>query len=214
MLAFDSNLKPIVGQQVTLTTTNAAAAGPRINLMIAQATAGACELTVKGVLAGLQRGWLRTGGGSFQSDRGGEPTLTDAQLRAHATVAGQERTYHCVPPGSGVRVGIDRDEDGRLMASGPGVWDGPWRGSPTIGACLARFPAHQSPRDVAGAPITGDLFKCARDAVETAIANGTYRPIDMHPYRSALERVFPDGVCDYSQGDVGRPDELKASASR
>ena len=114
MLAFDSNLKPIVGQQVTLTSTNAAAAGPRINLMIAQAAAGACELTVKGVLAGVQRGWLRTGGGSFQSDRGGEPTLTDAQLRAHATVAGQERTYHCVPPGSGVRVGIDRDEDGFL----------------------------------------------------------------------------------------------------
>ena len=29
MLAFDSNLAPIVGQQVTLTSTNAAAAGPR-----------------------------------------------------------------------------------------------------------------------------------------------------------------------------------------
>ena len=112
MLVADTNLKPIVGQQVTLTSANSAAAGPRITLMIAQAAAGACELTVKGVLGGLQRGWLRLPGGAFQSDRAGDPTLTDAQLRAHATVAGQERTYHCVPPGSGLRVGLDRDEDG------------------------------------------------------------------------------------------------------
>src|SRR5262249_17886750 len=51
-------------------------------------------------------------GGSFRSDRASEPTLSDAQLRAHATTAGEERTYLCVPPGSGTRVGIDRDEDG------------------------------------------------------------------------------------------------------
>jgi DNA-binding beta-propeller fold protein YncE/mono/diheme cytochrome c family protein len=112
VLAMDSNLKPVVGQQVTLTALNAAAAGPRIDLLIAQAAAGACELTVKGVLAGLPRGWLRQAGGSFQSDRAGDATLTDAQLRAQATTPGQERTYHCVPPGSGLRAGLDRDEDG------------------------------------------------------------------------------------------------------
>jgi YVTN family beta-propeller protein len=112
MLAADTNLKPIVGQQVTLTSTNAATAGPRIKLMIAQAAANACQLTVKGVLAGEQRGWLRVLGGSFQGDRAGDPLLTDAQLRAQATIAGRERTYHCVPPGSGSRIGLDRDEDG------------------------------------------------------------------------------------------------------
>jgi hypothetical protein len=98
---------------VTLTGSNAAAAGPRINLLIARASAGDCELTVKGTLADEARGWLRQPGGVFQSDRAGE-THTDAQLRAQASVAGQERTYLCVPPGSGVRVGIDRDEDGFL----------------------------------------------------------------------------------------------------
>src|SRR6185312_12119633 len=76
MLVMDSNLKPIVGQQVTLTNTNASAANPRIDLLIAQATANACELTVKGVLAGEQRGWRRLPGGSFQSDRGAQ-THTD-----------------------------------------------------------------------------------------------------------------------------------------
>jgi DNA-binding beta-propeller fold protein YncE/mono/diheme cytochrome c family protein len=114
MLVSDSNLKPIVGQQVTLTSTNASAAGPRIDLLLARAAAGDCELTVKGVLAGQQRGWLLAAGGTFQSDRLSEPLLTDVQLRAHATTPGQERTYLCVPPGSGSRVGIDRDEDGFL----------------------------------------------------------------------------------------------------
>jgi hypothetical protein len=112
MLVADSNLKPIVGQQVTLTSANAAAAGPRITLLANQAAAGACELIVKGVLAGEARGWRRLSNGTFQSDRASEPALTDAQLRAQATTAGQERTYHCVPPGSGARIGVDRDEDG------------------------------------------------------------------------------------------------------
>jgi YVTN family beta-propeller protein len=112
MLAFDSNLKPIVGQQITLTSTSPAAVGTRINLLIARAAANDCELTVKGTLAGLQRGWLRQAAGTFIGDRASDAALTDAQLRAHAATVGQERTYLCVPPGSGTRVGIDRDEDG------------------------------------------------------------------------------------------------------
>ena len=101
VLAFDSNLAPIVGQQVTLTSTNAAAAGPRIDLLIAQAAAATCELVVKGVLAGELRGWLRLAGGTFRSDRAAEAPITDAQLRAQAATRGQELTYTCVPPGSG-----------------------------------------------------------------------------------------------------------------
>src|SRR5262249_13246206 len=112
VLAMDSNMKPIVGQQVTLTSGNSAAAGPRITLLIARAAAGDCELTVKGTLAGQARGWLRLSNGDFRSDRGTEPTLTDALLRAQAATPGQERTYLCAPPGSGTRIGIDRDEDG------------------------------------------------------------------------------------------------------
>jgi hypothetical protein len=113
MLVMDTNLKPIVGQQVTRTSANASATDPRITLLIAQATANNCQLTVKGVLNGEQRGWLRLPDGSFQSDRNSQ-THTDAELRGHVTTAGQERTYLCVPPGSGTRVGIDRDEDGFL----------------------------------------------------------------------------------------------------
>jgi hypothetical protein len=40
--------------------------------------------------------------------------VSDGQLRALAGTAGQALTYTCVPPGSGRRVDIDRDEDGFL----------------------------------------------------------------------------------------------------
>ena len=117
MFAFDSDLGPIVGQQATLTSGNGATVGPRITLMLQRAAAGECDAVVKGNLAGVERGWVCTGSGcggagSFQSDRTGEPLLTDAQLRAQANTAGQELTYTAVPVGSGIRIGIDRDEDG------------------------------------------------------------------------------------------------------
>ena len=48
--------------------------------------------------------------GNFEPDDGGAP-ISDAVLRAKASTAGQEITYTCAPPGSGYRMGINRDED-------------------------------------------------------------------------------------------------------
>jgi YVTN family beta-propeller protein len=112
VLAFDTELFPAVGQQVTLTSTNAAVANPRINLLLARASTSPaqCDVVVKGNVAGEQRGAYLTSG-VFQTDRDGE-TATDAQIRALASTPGQEVTYTCVPPGSGERIGVDRDEDG------------------------------------------------------------------------------------------------------
>lgn len=123
VLAFDNDLAPIVGQQVTLDSTNAAVAGPRIDLLIQRATAPftskvlggsvvECDLIVKGVIAGELRGSVMDASGNFVGDRAGDALSTDADLRALAATPGQELTYTCVPPGSGVRLGIDRDEDG------------------------------------------------------------------------------------------------------
>jgi hypothetical protein len=114
MMAFDTDLAPIVGQQITLTSTNSAVVGPRIDLMIARAAVNECEVVVKGNLGGVQRGWVRQATGMFRSDRASDTLLTDAQLRGQAAAAGQERTYTCVPSGSGTRTGIDRDLDGCL----------------------------------------------------------------------------------------------------
>ncbi len=114
MLAFDSNLAPVVGQQITLDPTSAGVVGPRIDLLIARAAAGECDVIAKGIAGGEARGWVRLGNGSFLPDRTAEPQLGDAALRAVAGTAGNTITYTCVPPGSGMRLGVDRDEDGFL----------------------------------------------------------------------------------------------------
>jgi hypothetical protein len=112
MMAFDSNLAPIVGQQITRTATNGAVADPRIDLLEQRADAGECDLVAKGALAGAMRGSLYVGGGQYLPDRVGDPSVGSAALRARAATAGQEVTFTCVPPGSGLRIAIDRDGDG------------------------------------------------------------------------------------------------------
>ena len=42
IFAFDTNLKPIVGQQITLDRHNGPVVGPRIDLLIQRATVGNC----------------------------------------------------------------------------------------------------------------------------------------------------------------------------
>jgi len=114
MFAMDSNLKPVVGQQVTLAGANGAVVTPRLNLLVGQAALGNCDLVARGREAGQLRGWVRLADGTFRGDRAAEPPKGDAELRAQAGLAGQQLTYTCVPPGSGIRIGIDRDEDGVL----------------------------------------------------------------------------------------------------
>ncbi|MEL7451415.1 MAG: DUF6351 family protein, partial [Pseudomonadota bacterium] len=99
------------------------------------------------------------------------------------------------------------DEGGQQIAAGPDVWDGPWNGRPE-GACLSRYPAFGTSRTVAGGPVSGDVFKCHLQSVEAALSGGVYGEVDMAPWRSRLAEVFPGGVCDYAQGDAGRPADL------
>ncbi|HTM20566.1 MAG TPA: hypothetical protein VL172_08670, partial [Kofleriaceae bacterium] len=112
MMAFDSNQAPVVGQQITLTSSNALAAAARIDLLRARADAGECDLVAK---AGRDRGGRVTGylytGGSWLSDRTSRTPLSDGALR-NLVGDGGSVTYTCVPRGSGPRIGIDRDGDG------------------------------------------------------------------------------------------------------
>lgn len=124
MMAFDTTLAPIVGQQVTLTDTNSGVADPRVDLMIARALtafdlvdhvgATECDLIVKGIVAGEPRGWVLLGDGTFQSDKVAEAPWSETDLRDLADTPGQPLTFTCAPPGSGERMGIDRDRDGIL----------------------------------------------------------------------------------------------------
>jgi len=122
MLAFDADLAPIVGQQVTRTPGNAATTDPRVDLIHARSSvaftskvlgAGATEadVVVQSNVGGVQKGWVKdvTTGANYQPDDGG-PNVTLAALKG---LTG-EVTFTAVPPGSGRRIGIDRDLDGDL----------------------------------------------------------------------------------------------------
>jgi YVTN family beta-propeller protein len=111
ILAFDTNLAPIVGQQATLTSTNEAAVEDRLDLLEERADAGECDLVAKGVVGVASRSWLRSGGG-YVTGYPDEPPTAGSALRALVAAAGDTLTYTCVPPGSGTRIGVDHDDDG------------------------------------------------------------------------------------------------------
>ena len=116
LMAFDSNLKPIVGQQATLTAANQSRpdVNARLGLLVAEAQAGHCDLVVKGVVDGKAAGFTYVAAAnSFTADRAQLGALGDAALRA--LVSGRHAdalTFTAVPPGSGWRIGVDRNGDG------------------------------------------------------------------------------------------------------
>jgi hypothetical protein len=113
MMAFDSNLGPIVGQQVTLTARSGAADAERLALLEARAAAGECDLVVDGLLGDRRFGMLyepRTG--TFIPDVAHGAKLPDRALRAIRLVS--ELTFTAVPPRSGRRIALDRNLDGVL----------------------------------------------------------------------------------------------------
>jgi hypothetical protein len=114
MLAFPTNFAPIVGQQITLAAGSSAAVAARVDLLRQRADAGDCDLVAKTTLAGTEAGFLYVGHGQFRADRRAAPPIGDAALRLLARL--RPVTFTCVPPGSGERIGVDRDGDG--------AWDG------------------------------------------------------------------------------------------
>ncbi|MEI9987391.1 MAG: hypothetical protein WDN69_32160 [Aliidongia sp.] len=115
MLAFDTDLAPVVGQQITLTSQNASAVGSRISLLEQRAAAPfvskilgtspvtECDLVANVVQGSSVHGYLYSASsGKFVASSGA--TLSDTALRALAATVGQEVTFTCVPPGSGTRV--------------------------------------------------------------------------------------------------------------
>lgn len=123
MLAFDSDLPPIVGQQATRGAVANAAVDARIALFMQQAAtpfaskilgvnARECDLVVKGNQAGREHGWLyRPDLRRFVPDVAGGPVVTLSDLRVLAAAPEGELTFTCVPFGSGQRVALDRDRD-------------------------------------------------------------------------------------------------------
>jgi len=94
---------------------------------------------------------------------------------------------------------------GQEIAAGDGVWNGILDDLPP-GPCTQVFPIQRSSRIVAGGPIEGGIFKCGLQSVDAALSAGAYGAWLPSPAEKArLEQIFPEGVCDWSQPDVGRP---------
>jgi len=125
LFAFPTDLAPIIGQQVTIGPDNFGDAdvNARITLIDDQANdffesailggvTTECEVIVKTVEGGVEKGYYSQSGGSYIPDDNG-PAISEAVLRAKADPLGdaQSLTYTAVPPGTGVRMGLDRDED-------------------------------------------------------------------------------------------------------
>jgi hypothetical protein len=114
MHAFDSDLAPIVGQQVTLNAQTASAGGSRVDLLEKQAGTDFtskilggktkdCDLVAYVVQNGARKGYVYNPSSNSYADKNGG-TISSSSLRALANTAGQEVTFTAVPPGSGNRI--------------------------------------------------------------------------------------------------------------
>jgi len=97
------------------------------------------------------------------------------------------------------------DLQGKPIYAGADAWSGILdSGAP--GACTQKFPLYGTSRTVAGAPIEGGIYNCARKTVEQAVADGTYAPwVPGADDVVRLKAIFPSGVCDYGRPDQARP---------
>jgi len=97
------------------------------------------------------------------------------------------------------------DLQGKPIYAGGDAWSGILdSGAP--GTCTQKFPLYGTSRIVAGAPIEGGIYNCARKPVEQAVADGTYAPwVPGADDVVRLKSIFPEGVCDYTKPDQARP---------
>ena len=119
-LAFPSEMNPIVGQQVTVTPTNATRTDVRnrLNLLVERALVTSprpeCEVVAKGVIQNEAVGWVMNSSQNFVPDIANGTAVSLTTLLSQAANANAALTFTCAPPGNGSRIGVDRDADNIL----------------------------------------------------------------------------------------------------
>jgi hypothetical protein len=113
MMAFPTETAPAVGQQVTLNlgNKNDNTLVTQVGTLMSQVFFGANDVVVKGVIGGDTKGYVYDPFANNFVPDSLEGPLTEAALRATIVAPGDVLTYTGVPPGAGVRMGIDRDRD-------------------------------------------------------------------------------------------------------
>ena len=121
VMCFDTGTAPAVGFTRTISTANLnnASVSSDWTLLQTQAAAGNIDLIGKGTIDGKRRGLVyQPGSNNYKTDKTGLGPFTQAQLQTKIQ-AGDIISFTGVSPGSGVRMGIDRDLNGELDADGP-----------------------------------------------------------------------------------------------
>src|ERR1022692_1589898 len=121
VLCFDTGTAPAVGFTRTVTAANVGSTSAQSdwNMLQNQATAGNIDLIANGTLNGQLHGLLYNPAvNNYQTDTTGLGPFTQAQLTSMIQ-AGDTLSFMGVPPGSGQRMGIDRNLDGILDGDGP-----------------------------------------------------------------------------------------------
>ncbi len=118
LMVLDTGTAPAVGLSVSLdaTTVQTPANVATLDLLIARAAAGDLDLVAHGTwAAGGELGALYdTATRRFVSDTTGGPSADRSQLLAQIQSGSVQLTFRGVPPGTGARLGRDRDLDGTL----------------------------------------------------------------------------------------------------
>jgi YVTN family beta-propeller protein len=123
VLCFDTGTAPAVGYARTISASNVTALAVMRDwlLLEQQAVSNNVQLIVKGTIDGRTRGFLYDAvRNSYYPDTTNAPAMTRAELEAKIT-AGDTLTVMGVPPGSGQRMGIDRNLDGVLDGDTPAL---------------------------------------------------------------------------------------------
>ncbi|HYO52486.1 hypothetical protein, partial [Archangium sp.] len=119
LLSFPTGMAPAVGYSRTVSSANASstAVSSDVTLLESQARAGKIDLVIKGKVNGVVRGlYYNPLTRVYDVDASGATSVTWSQLQASAASGSSHFTLMGVPPGTGVRMGIDRDADGVLDA--------------------------------------------------------------------------------------------------
>ena len=109
VMVADSNLAPIVGQQVTVSAASPAGANDRLALLQARALVSEslpeCDLVVRGVVEEARFSAILTADGHFLDTWNARHTADD--LLEVARMGANTLTFTCTPPGSGRRLALD-----------------------------------------------------------------------------------------------------------
>lgn len=117
LLAMETNMMPIIGQQVTISKKTKNQGMDIIKLFFKRMDAGDNEVIVKGIYEEKPFGAVRLPSGKFLLDDINQQPISEEALLDWTNVEGQELTFTAVPIGSGYRLGVDFDNNGILNSN-------------------------------------------------------------------------------------------------